>query len=169
MSIQTLNQLKAKFKLAELPREAWFRSVQIPCPECEGKKKNCDWCGGTGEDDIRSENVNALRKFEGEHPQGFWITITEYPGFGSEPWLSVQLRDSKFEMQGIEKRFRPNGKVLATATSTSWTGQQAGSAIQRLPESIRRKMWRTFSKDSVRGDSHVQPTCIIAYMIEQLS
>ena len=164
---QTVAKLVKKFGLREIPHHDFCKHEEIPCDMCQGKPKSqrrkCDWCQGTETSSIRSELVNAKRVFSGPlSAPGQFLIVAD---FGD--WCAVEIRDEDFGLTP-SPQWRLSGEELQRATSSSWNGEVAGSAIQRLPETIRGEMWRTYSTASKRGDSHVQPKCIVEYMLKNL-
>ena len=138
------------------------REQTIDCPNCSnfavsvGADFICLDCNNTKTMCFRSDFVNTRRTFYTVYrDQRFLLYVFD-------DWFSLRIIDRKLDQDPINLELP---KTLIAAHSTKWNGEQAGSAIRKVPASLMGFMYRT-RDDS--GDIHILPTNIMDYLVDQL-
>lgn len=134
------------------------RSKIVPCTFSKKHDDECV-CDGKGNYQQRIEWTNATQLWTADIPAGL-VMIAEYGGsefgfYSVSIYLDGMTIDENLDVSA-------NSGYLY-ATSSSWDGEKAGSAIRRVPETLRGFMWRTCDQ---KGDHHAYPADIIAYMLQ---
>jgi len=135
-----------------------LKSRTIDCPNCKLNDLEfiCVECDNTGKLHQRAKFVNALQIFYTLYRDQQFVL------YRFKDWFSVNITESQF-IQDKETLQTPN--VLIQASSTEWNGEQAGSAIERVPDNLRGFMYRVSGYGINR---HVDPTNIMDYLVDVL-
>lgn len=135
-----------------------LKSRTIVCPHCQPSDDEfiCTECDNTKKIHQRARFVNALQIFYSVYRDQQFVL------YRFKNWFSVNIVGSQF-IQDEETLETP--KVMIQASSTEWNGEQAGSAIERVPDNLRGFMYRV---SGYGIDRHVNPTNIMDYLVDVL-
>lgn len=157
-----LSRIVKQYNLTEV--FGWERERKIPCPEgCTAKKHKRHCLCEKGIYTMRGDWTNASRVWLGS-VEGKTIAVTLYPGvFGTSEFFNVIISTAEpptsFSIEAQEEVWKHR---VASAGTSSWNGEQAGSAIPRHPETLRGFMYRTYFPE----DSHRLPEDIVQYLLK---